>query len=88
MVQNICFASKRSGKYLLQHYFFSAKTVFFKAQSTNRIFFSAENFVPSNLLTEKKIPLPLQVKWMFPYYHLTTMDLELITYRHTMELWD
>ena len=52
---------------LSQHYFFSTKTVFFKAQTANRIFF-LPIFADRNLFPKKNYspPPPLQVKWMFP----------------------
>ena len=61
---------------LSRHYFFSTKTIIFKAQSSNRIFSlpisETEILFQSNLPTEivspqkTQPPPPLQVKWMFP----------------------
>ena len=53
---------------LSRHYFFSTKTIIFKAQSANRIFVSTHfrDRKPKTIA-----PPHLQVKWMFPYQHIS-----------------
>ena len=88
-----CFAAQQN--FFSRHYFFSStKTIFFKSQSANRIFFlpiSETEFFP------KKNPIappPLQVKWMFPklenmvyYYRYTVLSKVYDTCSLTWRIW-